>query len=118
MCPDIAGGSLKETWKLISREYPTAVLKGNTQPAAFKTFAAKQFSGRISCSLDLEYSSPVLMELLDVKGRLIKTILKGNLSAGAYRYTCNIPAKTVGIVMLRVRTGTENRCIRIFAGAQ
>ena len=108
----------EEKWKLVSREYPTAVLKGNFPTSALKTFIANQSLGRINCSLNLAYSSPVHIDLSDVKGRLIKRLLKGNLNAGSYRYSWNKPANTSGIVILRVRTGAEDRCMRILIGVK
>lgn len=117
-CPGLAGVAYQETWKLINREYPTAVLKGNAPHAGLKAVAASQSSGRITCSMRLGYSSQVHIEFLDVKGRLIKTLFKGSLNAGAYLYSWNSPRKTANIALLRVRTGTENQCIRIMTNAQ
>jgi hypothetical protein len=113
ICPTLAGSSLKETWSIISREYPTAVLYGNAPRTALETITVIPTPGRITCSLNLVSSSPVRIELLDVKGCLIKTFFKGNLNAGAYRYSWNIPAKARGVALLRVRTGAENRCVKI-----
>jgi hypothetical protein len=113
MCPNLAGSSFKETWELISREYPITISRASTPSVLLEAATANQSLGRIFCSLDLGYSSLVQIEFLDVRGRLIKTLFKGNLNAGAYRYSWNIPTKTVGIALLRVRTRAEDRCIQI-----
>lgn len=118
ICPGMAGYSYKETWKLLSREYPTAVLYGNAPRTALETITVIPTPGRITCSLNLVSSSPVRIELLDVKGCLIKTFFKGNLNAGAYRYSWNIPAKARGVAFLRMRTGAENRCVKIMTGVE
>jgi hypothetical protein len=118
MCPNLAGTSYRETWKLISREYPTSSLRGNSPPAALTSVAVNQSSGRIACSLNLGYSSPVHIELLDVKGRLIKTFYKRNLNAGVHRYSWDIPTRTCGVALFRVRTGAENRCVKIMMGVE
>ena len=112
LCSGVVGGSVTETWKLISRGYPTGVVKGDALPAV----AADYSSGHITCSLNLGYPSPVRIEVLDVKGRLIRQLFKGNLGAGFHRYTWSIPIKTRGIAVLRIRTGTGDRCVRIITG--
>jgi hypothetical protein len=112
----IAGVSLNETWQLINREYPTAVLKGNAPHAALQEIDINQRLERFSCSLNLEHESPVNISLLDVKGCLIKTLFKGNLNAGAHQYLWNSPTKATGVALLRVQTRSEERCVRIMAG--
>jgi len=113
-----AGLALNETWQLVIRDYPTTVVKGNAPSDAPKTVAADYSSGRITCSLNLGYPSPARIEVLDVKGRSIQPLFKGNLCAGSHRYIWNIPIKTRGIVLLRVRTVTENRCVKIMTGVE
>jgi hypothetical protein len=117
-CPTLAGSSYRETWKLISREYPTYALSGNASPVVCRTVAVNQSSGRIHCSLNLAFPSPVHIGFFDVKGRLIKTLFTGKLNAGVYRYSWNLPVKTVGIALLRMRTGEESRCIKIITGVE
>jgi hypothetical protein len=116
LCSGVVGGSVTETWKLIDRDYPTAVIKGNVTPDACTTVAAEYSSGRITCSLNLGYPSPARIEVLDIKGRLIRPLFKGNLTAGSHRYIWSIPTKISGIAMLRIRTGTRDRCVRIITG--
>jgi len=117
-CPTMSGSSYKETWKLIGREYPAVVLNGNAETASLKTFAYSQSAGRINCSLDLDYSSPIQIELTDPAGRLIKTLFKGNLNAGVYRYSWDIPTNIRGIALFRVRTGAHERCVKVLAGVK
>jgi hypothetical protein len=112
-CPGLAGVSYKETWKLISREYPTAVSQGNARPDALKTVVANQSSGRISCRLNLDHSSPVRIEIVDLKGCLLRIMLQAHLSAGTYHYSWDFPANAPAIALLRVWTGVEERCVRI-----
>ena len=118
MCPGMAGSSYHEAWKLVTRNYPTATVKGKTPSSSLNTVAVKQSFGRIICSLNLGYSSPVQIELLDPQGRLIKVVFKGNLSAGEFRYSWNMPTNACGITMLRVRTGAHERCVKILTGAK
>jgi hypothetical protein len=118
LCPNLAGSSYHETWKLISREYPTSILRGNSPPAALASVAVNQSSGRIDCSLNLGHSSPVRIEIVDLKGHLLRTLLQGQLDAGIYRYSWNIPINVSGIALFRVRTGVENRCVKIMMGVE
>jgi hypothetical protein len=118
LCSGVVGGSLKETWILASREYPASSLRGNSPPTALTSVAVNQSSGRIACRLSMDHSSPVRIEILDPKGRLLRTLLQEQLDVGSYRFSWNLPVKTVGIALLRVRTGAENRCVRIMAGIE
>jgi hypothetical protein len=116
MCPNLAGSAYRETWKLISRESPTHVISGTASPVIFKTIAVNLASGRIDCSLNLNHASPVRIEIFDLKGRVMQTLLKGNINAGSHRYSWSIPAHATGIAILRVRSGAEDRCVRIMTG--
>jgi hypothetical protein len=118
MCPSMAGSSYQETWKLVGRGFPTFVLKGNAAAAKHTMVSYSQSSGRINCSLRLSYSSPVCIDVLDSYGRLIKRLFKGNLNAGEFRYSWNMPTIARGIALLRVRTGANERCAKILTGVK
>jgi hypothetical protein len=117
-CPNLTGFSFKETWKCTGREYPTPALHGTTPRAARTPVIVSRTSGRIACSIDLDHPSPVHIELLDLEGRLIRTLLQGKINAGIYRSSWGIPQKACGIALLRVRTGNEDRCVRVITGAR
>ena len=113
-----AGLSLNETWQLINRDYPTAVVKGDTPLAARKPVAVNLTPGRVACSFDMDRASLVRIELVDLEGRTIRTLFQGSLNAGTHRYSWDILEKTCGAALIRVRTGTEDRCVRIIHGAR
>jgi hypothetical protein len=114
----LPGSSFQEKWKLINREFPTAVLKATAPAAVLKTVAASQSLERVNCRLNLDHASPVRIEIIDLNGRVIRTLLKGLINAGYYRYSWSIPAHPAGVALLRVRTGTEDRCVRIMTGVK
>ena len=117
-CPSVGGSSYKETWELVGRDYPAVVLTGNARPAALQAAVPRHFPGRITWAFALDHSSPVRIELLDVNGRLLRTLLRGNLDAGVHRFSWNVPTNPLGLALLRVRTGAANQCTRFITDAQ
>ena len=79
--------------------------------------APNPVTSQASCNLDLPYTARVLMQVCDVSGRVVKTLVDGDLAAGRHAITWN-PAEAGcrrlanGVYYLRLNTGTEQESRR------
>jgi hypothetical protein len=65
--------------------------------------------GRLLCTVDLAAAAPLVVELLDVRGRRVATLFDGALGGGAHPLSWQpgglVPAR--GVYFLAARSGAE-----------
>ncbi|HUI90846.1 MAG TPA: hypothetical protein VLX68_01240 [Chitinivibrionales bacterium] len=100
------GFGYQETWKLVSREYPAAVLKGNAQTLfSGSGITVSRNSSCITSSFCLPCPLPVYVVLTDLQGRMVQKVFAGTLDKGMHSFALNAPLRQSGILVLCVQTG-------------
>ena len=70
-------------------------------------------STQATLQLDLSESNLVNIAITDLSGRTIAEVMNENLSAGTHTLNIQTPDLATGMYFLLVRTGSENRMIKI-----
>ena len=101
-------------------EYDTAAtsLDRNLKAQTAQKFALypnfpNPFNPRTTIVYTLDRASSVRLQLFDVRGRLVKTLLSERQKAGRHRFTLNGSALPSGVYLLRLKAGQRVKSIKM-----
>jgi len=97
----------------VYRLVPTSIDVVNTEYANSINIFPNPANDRINISYDISHPSPVTLEIYDILGRKIETLIKKRKTAGFYRVVWDADNAASGIYFCRLRAGNFLQIKRI-----
>ena len=110
-CPGLAGTGFFETRRLLSREYPSAVMPSRSDVSQNRQISVLYRSSRIFCEIPSGISNQVSVTVYNASGRTIKHF--SGMSPGTMQW--NIGSVPQGVYLVRVRTEAGSVSKKIYA---